>query len=150
LVLLRTLEEKWREPDEGIWEVRGPRRHFVHSKVLAWVAFDRAISITEAPDSDHRGPVERWRSIRQEIHEQVCAQGWSEKKGAFVQYYGAETLDASVLMIPIVGFLPGDDPRVRSTIDVIRRDLTIDGMVRRYDPTDDAIDGIGEPEGVFL
>jgi GH15 family glucan-1,4-alpha-glucosidase len=150
LVLLRTLEAKWREPDEGIWEVRGPRRHFVHSKVLAWVAFDRAIAITESPDSDLRGPVERWRSIRQEIHDQVCEHGYNEKKGAFVQYYDADKLDASVLMIPLVGFLPGDDPRVRSTIDVIRRELTIDGMVQRYHPTDDAIDGIGEPEGVFL
>jgi GH15 family glucan-1,4-alpha-glucosidase len=151
LVLTDSLEKKWREPDEGIWEVRGPRRHFVHSKVLSWVAFDRAIAIVEhARDAGIDGPVDRWRAARDEIHEQVCARGYNAKIGAFVQSYDSDRLDASVLMIPLVGFLPGDDPRVRSTIDVIDRELTVDGLVRRYDPQAAEVDGIGEPEGVFL
>ncbi len=148
LLLLEVLERCWSEPDEGIWEVRGGRKHFTHSKVLCWVAFDRAISMVE--QADYEGPVERWREIRAEIHEQVCEQGYDTKLGAFTQCFGSSDLDASVLMIPLVGFLPGDDPRVRSTIDVIRRDLTRDGFVLRYDPGDATVDGIGEPEGVFL
>jgi GH15 family glucan-1,4-alpha-glucosidase len=151
LLLLDSLERKWQEPDDGIWEVRGPRRHFVHSKVLAWVAFDRSISIVEHSDSNEiSGPVDRWKKIRDDIHEQVCTHGYNADIGAFVQSYDDSRLDASVLMIPIVGFLPGDDPRVTSTIDVIRRRLTVDGLVRRYDPSDSDVDGIGEREGVFL
>jgi GH15 family glucan-1,4-alpha-glucosidase len=151
LVLLESLERTWSEPDQGIWEVRGPRRHFVHSKVLAWVAFDRGIAIVDHSESDHiDGPVDRWKQLRTEIHEQVCTRGYDSDIGAFVQSFDDTRLDASVLMIPIVGFLPGDDPRVKSTIEVIRRALTVDGLVRRYHPRDAAIDGIGEHEGVFL
>jgi GH15 family glucan-1,4-alpha-glucosidase len=148
LLLLGVLEDRWREPDEGIWEVRGGRRHFTHSKVLCWVAFDRAIAMVE--QAGYEGPVERWREIRDEIHAEVCDRGYHEKRGAFTQCFGTDALDASVLMIPLVGFLPGDDPRVVSTLDAINRELTVDGLVRRYDPADDGIDGIGEAEGVFL
>jgi GH15 family glucan-1,4-alpha-glucosidase len=151
LLLLESLEKKWREPDDGIWEVRGPRRHFVHSKVLAWVAFDRGIAVVEHSDDDHiKGPVARWEKIRAEIHDEVCTRGYNSELGAFVQSYDDDRLDASVLMIPIVGFLPGNDPRVKSTIDVIRRDLTVDELVLRYNAHDEEIDGIGEKEGVFL
>ena len=146
--LLEVLEDQWREPDEGIWEVRGGRRHFTHSKVMCWVAFDRAVAMIE--QFDYEGPIERWRQVRDEIHTQVCARGYNEQRGAFVQAYDSDALDASVLLIPIVGFLPGDDPRVCSTIDVIRRELTRDGFVMRYVATDAAVDGIGESEGVFL
>jgi GH15 family glucan-1,4-alpha-glucosidase len=147
-LLLEVLERRWREPDEGIWEVRGPRRHFTHSKVLCWVAFDRAIAMVE--HAGYEGPVARWREIRDEIHTEVCAKGYDEELGAFTQCFGVRELDASVLMIPLVGFLPGDDPRVQSTVDVISRELTRDGFVLRYVPTDPSIDGVGEPEGVFL
>ena len=133
-LLLDVLEDLWREPDEGIWEVRGGRRHFTHSKVLCWVAFDRAIAMVEQAGYD--GPVDRWRAIRDEIHAEVCTQGYNADVGAFTQCFGGRELDASVLMIPLVGFLPGDDPRVRSTIAAIRRDLTHDGLVSRYDPAD--------------
>jgi GH15 family glucan-1,4-alpha-glucosidase len=148
LLLLEVLEQRWREPDEGIWEVRGPRRHFTHSKVLCWVAFDRAIAIVE--NGTYEGPVDRWREVRDEIHAEVCDQGYDAEIGAFTQCLGSTELDASVLMIPLVGFLPGDDPRVRSTVDVILRTLTRDGLVMRYDPSSVEVDGIGEPEGVFL
>ena len=147
-LLLEALEELWHEPDEGIWEVRGVRRHFTHSKVLCWVAFDRAVAMVEQAGYD--GPADRWRAIRDEIHAEVCTQGYDRSIGAFTQSFGSAALDASVLMMPLVGFLPADDPRVRSTIDVIRRDLTRDGFVLRYDSGDGAVDGIGEPEGVFL
>lgn len=147
-LLLDVLEKRWREPDEGIWEVRGERRHFTHSKVLCWVAFDRAVAMVE--QSGYDGPADRWRAVRDEIHAEVCAQGYDERRGSFTQAYLSTALDASVLMIPLVGFLPGDDPRVRSTIDAIRRELTDDGLVQRYDPSDPNVDGIGEPEGVFL
>jgi GH15 family glucan-1,4-alpha-glucosidase len=148
LLLLDVLEQRWREPDEGIWEVRGPRRHFTHSKVLCWVAFDRAVAMVE--QAGYKGPVDRWRAIRDEIHASVLEQGFDRKRGAFTQTFGSRELDASVLMIPLVGFLPGDDPRVVSTIDVLLRELTEDGFVCRYEPTDKGVDGIGEPEGVFL
>jgi GH15 family glucan-1,4-alpha-glucosidase len=148
LLLLTVLEERWHEPDEGIWEVRGGRRHFTHSKVLCWVAFDRAIAMVE--QGRYEGPVERWREIRAEIHAEVCAKGYHEERGAFTQCFGSDDLDASALMIPLVGFLPGDDPRVVSTLDAINRELTVDGLVRRYDPTNARLDGIGEAEGVFL
>jgi GH15 family glucan-1,4-alpha-glucosidase len=147
-LLLDALEDLWRDPDEGIWEVRGARRQFTHSKVLCWVAFDRAVAMVE--QRGYEGPADRWRAICDEIHTEVCARGYNETLGAFTQSYGSDALDASVLMIPLVGFLPGDDPRVRSTIDAIRRELSLDGFVARYDPTDPNVDGIGEPEGVFL
>ena len=121
--LLGWLEDGWRLEDSGVWEVRGPTRHFTHSKVMAWVAFDRGVRICEEFGRD--GPVERWRAIRDEIHAEVLARGWNEARGAFVQYYGADELDASALVIPLVGFLPHDDPRVVSTVEAIRRDLTL-------------------------
>jgi GH15 family glucan-1,4-alpha-glucosidase len=148
LLLLDALEDRWREPDEGIWEVRGPRRHFTHSKVMCWVAFDRAVQIAEHGGYD--APIERWRKVRDDVHAEVCARGYNDRLGHFVQSYDSEALDASLLMIPIVGFLPGDDPRVVSTIDAIRVRLTEHGFVMRYDPTDASVDGIGEKEGVFL
>ncbi|MDQ1381490.1 MAG: hypothetical protein QOJ71_2209 [Actinomycetota bacterium] len=148
LLLLTVLEERWHEPDEGIWEVRGGRRHFTHSKVLCWVAFDRAIAMVE--QGRYEGPVERWREIRAEIHAEVCAKGYHEERGAFTQCFGSDDLDAAALMIPLVGFLPGNDRRVVSTLDAINRELTVDGLVRRYDPTNARLDGIGEAEGVFL
>ena len=152
-LLLGSLEDRWREPDEGIWEVRGPRRHFTHSKVMCWVAFDRAVAIAEEMDFD--GPLDRWRAIRDEIHDQVCERGYNAELGAFTQTYDSAELDAAVLMIPLVGFLPATDPRVDSTIAAIRKDvseggLTSDGYVMRYVPTHEAVDGIGEREGVFL
>ena len=147
--LLGWLEDGWRLEDSGIWEVRGPTRHFTHSKVMAWVAFDRGVRICEELGRD--GPVERWRAIRDEIHAEVLARGWSEARGAFVQYYGADELDASALVIPLVGFLPHDDPRIVSTVEAIRRDLTHDGLVLRYRTDEDGdVDGLPAGEGVFL
>jgi GH15 family glucan-1,4-alpha-glucosidase len=146
-LLLKTLAERWKEPDEGIWEVRGPRRHFTHSKVMCWVAFDRGIATIER--LGYQGPLDEWRAIRDEIHEEVCARGYNEKIGAFTQTYDSDALDASLLMLPLVGFLPGTDPRVVSTVDAIQRDLTRGGLVERYNPTSN-VDGIGEAEGVFL
>src|SRR5579884_292193 len=128
--LLDFLEGAWDRPDEGIWEVRGPRRHFVHSKVLAWVAFDRAVQGTERLGLD--GPVERWRRLRQEIHEEVCREGFNVELGSFTQSYGSDELDASTLLIPILGFLPANDRRVVGTVDAVQRHLTRDGFVERY------------------
>jgi GH15 family glucan-1,4-alpha-glucosidase len=152
-LLLTTLEARWREPDEGIWEVRGPRRHFTHSKVMCWVAFDRAIAIAEAMGFD--GSLDKWRGIANEIHDEVCERAYNTELGAFTQSYDSSDLDAAVLMIPLVGFLPGTDPMVASTVERIGRDvsdggLTSHGFVMRYVPTHDSVDGIGEREGVFL
>jgi GH15 family glucan-1,4-alpha-glucosidase len=152
-VLLESLESRWREPDEGIWEVRGPRRHFTHSKVMCWVAFDRAVAIAE--QLDFECPLDRWREVRDEIHDEVCERAFNADLGAFVQSFDSTELDAAVLMIPLVGFLPADDPRVVSTIDAIGRPtdaggLTADGFVLRYIATQDDVDPIGEREGVFL
>jgi len=148
--LLGFLESGWREPDEGIWEVRGPRRHFTHSKVMAWVAADRAIWLIERFGLD--GPLERWRRLRSEIHEEVCREGYDPERNTFVQRYGSKELDASLLMIPLVGFLPPSDPRVRGTVDAIRRELCQDGLVLRYRTTsDDGVDDALPPgEGAFL
>ena len=146
--LLDQLEGQWRDKDSGIWEVRGPARHFTYSKVMAWVAFDRGIKMHEENGLD--GPVERWRELRDEIKAQVLAEAWSERRGAFTQSYGSDDLDASVLMMAIVGFLPADDPRIVSTVDVIRRDLTIDGLVLRYRTESDSSDGLEPGEGAFL
>jgi GH15 family glucan-1,4-alpha-glucosidase len=145
--LLDYLESAWQRPDEGIWEVRGPRRHFTHSKVMAWLAVDRMIKSVE--EFEEEGPVERWRNLRAAIHDDVCRQGYDSQRGAFVQYYGAKQLDASLLMIPLVGFLPADDPRVRGTVEAIERELTTDGFVARY-PTDTGVDGLPPGEGAFL
>ncbi len=146
-LLLQTLETRWKEPDEGLWEVRGERRHFTHSKVMCWVAFDRAVTMMQ--HLGFEGPIDRWEAVRDEIHDEVCTRGYNEKLGAFTQTYDDDELDAGTLIIPLVGFLPPTDPRVLSTIDAIQRDLTIDGFVRRYDSRSD-VDGIGESEGVFL
>jgi GH15 family glucan-1,4-alpha-glucosidase len=146
--LVEYLEGCWREPDEGIWEVRGPRRHFTHSKVMAWVAFDRAIAAVETLRRVE-GPVERWRAIRAEIHDEVCRQGFDRGRNAFVQSYGSQHLDASLLMIPLVGFLPATDPRVLGTVGAIERELLHDGFVRRYH-SDPEVDGLPSGEGAFL
>ncbi|HMC42940.1 MAG TPA: glycoside hydrolase family 15 protein, partial [Acidimicrobiales bacterium] len=139
----------WREPDNGIWEVRGPRRHFTHSKVMAWVAMDRAVKAVESFGLE--GPVDRWRALRQEIHEEVCAQGWSADKGSFTQFYGSDAADASLLMIPLVGFLPPDDSRVRATVETVERELCNDGFVMRYHPDrSQDVDGLPPGEGAFL
>jgi GH15 family glucan-1,4-alpha-glucosidase len=148
--LMKFLETGWREPDDGIWEVRGPRRHFTHSKVMAWVAVDRAVrTVEEWPDLE--GPLDKWRELRQQIHDEVCEKGYNKELGAFTQYYGSDLLDASVLMIPLVGFLPATDPRVVSTIEAVQRNLMDHGFVLRYRTSDDgAVDGLTGREGAFL
>ncbi len=147
LRILDVLEGKWREPDEGIWEVRGGRRHFTHSKIMAWVGLDRAIRDVEL--FGFHGPVERWRALRDEIHAEVCREGFDDELGSFVQYYGAKELDAAVLMIPLVGFLPAGDPRMIGTVRAIRERLMQDGFVLRYD-TGSRVDGLAGHEGAFL
>ncbi|MCY1650786.1 MULTISPECIES: glycoside hydrolase family 15 protein [Streptomyces] len=151
LKLIEYLEKHWEEPDEGIWEVRGPRRHFVHSKVMAWVAVDRTIKLIEAGDAE--GPLERWHQLREDIHRDVCERGYDPERNTFTQSYGSRELDASLLLIPQMGFLPPDDKRVIGTIEAIQRELsTEDGFVLRY-PTegDDAgVDGLEGDEGAFL
>ena len=145
--LLEHLETCWHEPDQGLWEVRGPRRRFTHSKVMCWVAFDRAIKAAEQYSLP--GPVPRWREVRARIHDDVCRRAWRPKLGHFAQSYGSDDLDASLLLIPMTGFLPCSDPRVRGTIEAVRRDLTLDGFVQRY-RTRRALDGLPPGEGVFL
>ncbi|MFF3318659.1 glycoside hydrolase family 15 protein [Streptomyces sp. NPDC003035] len=151
LKLIRYLETHWDQPDEGIWEVRGPRRHFVHSKVMAWVAVDRTIKLIESGDAD--GPLERWRELRDEIHRDVCEKGYDQERNTFTQSYGSKELDASLLLIPQMGFLPPDDKRVIGTIEAIQRELsTEDGFVLRY-PTageEAGVDGLEGDEGAFL
>jgi len=147
LALLEHLATIWQEPDEGIWEVRGGRKQFVHSKVMAWVAFDRAIRSSEMFGFD--GPVDRWRKIREEICDTTCAHGFDRERGSFVQYFGAKEVDASLLLMPSVGFLPVDDPRVKGTIAAIERDLVVDGLVVRY-RTRTGVDGLEPGEGAFL
>jgi GH15 family glucan-1,4-alpha-glucosidase len=151
--LLGFVAEAWERPDEGIWEVRGPRRHFTHSKVMAWVAVDRAVrTLEDWPELE--GPLEEWRQLRQRIFEEVCTKGWNAERQAFTQYYGSDQLDASILMMPLVGFLPAEDPRVVSTVEAIERDLTDDaGFVLRYRTDDDqsaTVDGLSGREGAFL
>jgi GH15 family glucan-1,4-alpha-glucosidase len=145
--LLRHLETVWQQPDEGIWEVRGGPRHFTYSKVMAWVAFDRAIKSVEQFALE--GPVARWREIRQQIHDEVCARAFNRDIGAFAQSYGSAELDASVLLIPTVGFLPPSDSRVRGTAAAIQQRLMRDGFVLRYDPAAGE-DGLAGSEGAFL
>jgi GH15 family glucan-1,4-alpha-glucosidase len=141
------VEKHWSDPDDGIWEVRGPRRHFVHSRVMAWVAADRAVKGVE--QYGLKGPVERWRKLRRAIHVDVTEHAFNHAKGAFTQYYGSDALDASVLMIPLVGFLPASDPRVKSTVEAIERELVVDGFVRRYQ-NEAGVDGLPGGEGAFL
>jgi GH15 family glucan-1,4-alpha-glucosidase len=145
--LMEFLESDWHHPDNGIWEVRGPRRHFTHSKVMAWVAVDRAVRMVERFGVD--GPVERWRALRARIHDDICRHGFNTERNAFVQYYGANELDASLLMVPLVGFLPPTDPRVIGTVEAIQRELLTDGLVRRYS-TEHGVDGVTGTEGAFL
>ena len=145
--LMDNLARIWRQPDEGIWEVRGAQRQFTHSKVMAWVAMDRAVKAVET--FGLAGPVDAWREVRATIHADVCQHGVDPERQTFVQYYGGKTLDASLLLIPLVGFLPPDDPRVLATIEAIERELMVDGVVLRY-RTDDSVDGLPPGEGAFL
>jgi len=151
LRLIEHLEQHWREPDEGIWEVRGPRRQFVHSKVMAWVAVDRTIKLIESGDAD--GPVHRWRDLRDTIHRDVCEKGYDKERNTFTQSYGSRELDAALLLIPQMGFLPPDDKRLIGTIEAIQRELsTPDGFLLRY-PTagcGEGVDGLKGDEGAFL
>ncbi|MEA3120392.1 MAG: hypothetical protein QOI13_3662, partial [Paraburkholderia sp.] len=147
IVMLEHLEKIWREPDEGIWEVRSGRQQFTFSKVMAWVAFDRAVRSAESFRLP--GPVERWRKLRVQIHADICQEGWSEKVGAFTQSYGSDHLDASLLLMPLLGFLPPADPRIASTVRAIERELMHDGYVRRYH-TAEVDDGLPPGEGSFL
>jgi GH15 family glucan-1,4-alpha-glucosidase len=149
VALMRFLETKWREPDEGIWEVRGGRKQFTHSKMMAWLAFDSAVKLVEQCDCTAVEHHERWKKIRDEIHAQVCDQGYNAKKKAFTQFYGSDELDASLLMMPLVGFLAIEDERVAGTIAAIERELMRDGFVLRY-RTERKVDGLPGSEGVFL
>jgi GH15 family glucan-1,4-alpha-glucosidase len=145
--LVRHIERIWSKPDDGIWEVRGKRRHFVHSKVMAWVAVDRAVRTMQ--EFGEKGPVESWMRLRADIHDEVCQFGFSQELGSFVQYFGGKDLDASLLMLPLVGFLPPEDPRILGTVAAVEKHLTNDGFVARYD-TRTAVDGVPGKEGVFL
>ncbi len=147
VALMDYLESAWQEPDEGIWEVRGKRRPFVHSKVMAWVAFDRAVRMVERYGQD--GPVDRWRALRAAVHREVCEQGYDPERKTFTQSYGSRGLDAATLMVPLVGFLEPTDERVVGTVDAIQRELCRDGFVLRYD-TSEADDGLPPGEGAFL
>ena len=144
------LESGWREPDEGIWEVRGPRRHFTHSKVMAWVAFDRAVKTIER--FGREGPLERWKAVRKAIRDEVLREGYNADRGAFTQFFGSDRLDASCLLIPLVGFLPAKDERVVGTVRAIEQELLRGGFVERYraDEESAAVDGLPPGEGVFL
>lgn len=145
--MIEHLEQVWELPDEGIWEVRGGARNFTFSKVMAWVALDRALR--DAEQFKLEAPMDRWRALRERMHATICKHGFDERRNAFTQSFGSKDLDASVLMIPIVGFLPADDPRVRGTVAAIERDLLIDGLVLRY-RTEGGVDGLPPGEGAFL
>jgi GH15 family glucan-1,4-alpha-glucosidase len=147
LELVKRVANVWRKPDAGLWESRGQRQHFTYSKVMAWVAIDRAIRSAE--EFSLEGPLEDWRALRDTIHEDVCARGYNEQKGSFVQAYGSDQLDASLLLLPCVGFLPIDDERIERTVAAIEDELWVDGFVRRYD-TRESEDGLPAGEGVFL
>jgi GH15 family glucan-1,4-alpha-glucosidase len=151
VALLEFLEDVWRKPDEGIWEVRGPRQHFTHSKVMAWVAFDRAVRIIEEyTDDDNAAPdAAHWRGLRDEVHTEVCTKAYDADRKTFVQAYGSSNLDAALLMMPLVGFLPASDERMQGTVAAIQRELTTDGFVARY-TTQTTVDGLPPGEGVFL
>jgi len=146
-LLLEHLEKIWREPDDGIWETRGGPQQFTYSKMMAWVAFDRAVKLAE--ELNYEAPVVRWKSVRDKIHQEICNSAYNNEKQSFVQSYGSDQLDAALLLMPLAGFLPGDDPRIRGTVEGIERELTIDGLVRRYD-TAKVNDGLPAGEGVFL
>ena len=146
-VLVNHLAEHWQEPDNGLWEIRGPQRHFTHSRVMVWVAFDRAVRAVERHGL--QGPVERWRTIRDEVRDEVCRRGWDEERQTFVQHYGTREVDASLLVLSAVGFLPGDDPRMVGTIRAVERELLQGGLVRRYRTTT-GVDGLPGAEHPFL
>ena len=148
--LMRFLESNWDQPDEGIWEVRGGRKQFTHSKLMAWVAFDRAIKLAQACNCAAGDHVERWAIIRDQIHREVCQYGYNSTKNAFTQSYGSDSLDASLLMMPRVGFLPATDPRVRGTIEAIERELMHEGFVLRYRVSDENVDGLPGQDGAFI
>jgi GH15 family glucan-1,4-alpha-glucosidase len=145
--LLDRMEAVWPEPDQGIWEVRGPTRHFTHSKLMAWVAFDRAVKDVERFGQD--GPVDRWRHLRDELHREICERGFDAERNTFVQSYGSHEVDAALLMMTEVGFLPPTDPRIIGTVAAIERDLVRDGFVDRY-RTESGVDGLPTGEGAFL
>jgi GH15 family glucan-1,4-alpha-glucosidase len=147
-IQMQWLERNWTQPDEGIWEVRGPRQQFTHSKVMCWVALDRAVKMVE--QFGLRGPVDRWRTVRDRIHAEICEKGWNPRRRAFTQFFGSDALDASLLLIPQVGFLPAKDPRVVSTIEAIQRELIFDGFVLRYRTEEIGVDGLPPGEGAFL
>jgi GH15 family glucan-1,4-alpha-glucosidase len=147
--LMKYLCSAWRQPDEGLWEVRGGRRHFVHSKVMVWVAADRAVRTLEA-NPRLRGDLDGWRAMRDEVHREVCEKGYDPERNTFTQFYGSRELDASLLLIPRVGFLPPEDPRVIGTIDAVRDELGHSGFVRRYSAVDSDVDGLPGGEGTFL
>ena len=146
-LLIERLESIWREPDEGIWETRGGPQHFTYSKMMAWAAFDRAVLLAE--QLGYAAPIERWQAARDVIHAEICAKAFNKEKNSFVQAYGSDQVDAALLLMPVVGFLPGDDPRVRSTVETIERELMPAGLVLRYD-TSKVSDGLPPGEGVFL
>ncbi len=146
-LLLDHLEKIWHKPDEGIWETRGGPRQFTYSKVMSWVAFDRAIKLAE--QQNYEAPLEKWQRIRDAIHDEVCSHAFNAEKNSFVEYYGADQLGAALLLMPQVGFLPYSDPRIKGTIDAIERELMPDGLVLRYD-TKRVKDGLPPGEGVFL
>jgi GH15 family glucan-1,4-alpha-glucosidase len=145
--LLSFVASAWKKPDDGIWEVRGPRRHFTHSKVMAWVALDRSVKAIERFHLE--GPLDEWKQVRDAIHAEVCREGFNPDLNSFVQAYGSSDLDASLLMIPLVGFLPPSDPRVQGTVAAIEKGLMKDGFVARYIPHE-SVDGLPEGEGTFL
>ncbi len=148
--LMKFLESNWQKPDEGMWEVRGGRKHFTHSKMMAWVAFDRAIKLVEECGCAADEHLERWQKIRDQIHAEVCQRGYNPRKKAFTQFYGSNALDASLLLMPVADFLPATDERVRGTIEAIERELMQDGFVLRYRPQEEKVDGLPGREGVFL
>jgi len=147
VLLMQQLEKVWQQPDEGIWETRGGPQQFTYSKMMAWVAFDRAVLLAE--QLHYEAPIEKWGAIRDTIHNEICTRAFSEKKNSFTQAYGSENLDASLLLMPVVGFLPGSDPRVKGTVEAIERELMPAGLVLRYD-TSKVEDGLPPGEGVFL
>ena len=145
--IIAFVERAWTRPDEGLWEVRGPRRHFTHSKMMAWVAVDRAIKAAEK--FNFKAPLDDWRRLRLEIHAEVCDRGFDVEKNSFVQFFGGQALDASLLMMPLVGFLPASDPRVVGTVDAVQRELSNQGFLHRY-TVETGIDGLPGDDGTFL